>query len=118
MSVRIAFEGSFRDDQGRFVFSGGAGGELTRVQSLNMSLSFKAGLETSEVDALRIAVTRDASHGTPEDLLATRYQFGKGKRGEAWIFPAEIWFIDDNKTGGAAVVGKFMLRQTQVMRVQ
>jgi hypothetical protein len=117
MSVRIAIDGKFQFQNDALTFSG-AGGELTCITSLNMDLAFQAGLTECRAGVLSIRVTRDASHGTPEDLLAAKYQFGKGKRGEEWVFPGEVWLIDDNHTGAASVVGKFEMQRAQVMSVQ
>ncbi len=121
MSVRLAFEGTFeRDPQKGYVFKGteGKGGELTGITSLSMGLAFETGTSHSEVGALRIELGRDASQGVPEDLLASRYQFGQQNQGEQWVFPAELWLIDDAHPAGASCVTVFKLHQTQVMRAE
>lgn len=122
MSVKIAFEGTFKiEDNFNFSPNGdkkGIGGELTRIISLDMVLPFNSGTASSTLNAMIITVTRDASHGTEEDLLASAYQFGVGNRGEKMEFKSEIWLIDDTTSDLQNLLGKWEMERTQIMSVQ
>lgn len=124
MSVRIALNGTLALAGGQFTFApaqnAGAenGGELKRVQSLDIEFVLLSEFSSSKAQTLRVEISRDASQAIPEDTLASRLQFGQGERAEEQIIPVQILLINDQLAGAAALIGTFDITKGQVMATE
>src|SRR5262245_40727549 len=82
----------------------GGGEEFTRVQSVVGRLRQTREMTGTQPHALVITASRDASQGTPADLLAHKTMYGKEGRAQKAVFPLSVMIVDDVRNGKPALV--------------
>jgi hypothetical protein len=95
----------------------GGGEEFTRVQSLEVLLKQTREMTGTQPHALIITLTRDASQGTPADLLAHKTKYGPSGRTQKTVFPLSVMLVDDVRRGTPALVGTLHCQKAVLHRL-